>query len=149
MAACGYSGMTASTTSSARIAETTSRSSTTLPSTTATSTTPSDDSQAIAKDLKAAIPQIGAIVEITEDNDENNLIGRPGQYKGLSIDCGAKLERWPSKADAQARAADIQKKLKAYGLGAEYDYVRDRMLLRVPGALKPSQAKAYETNFLG
>src|SRR5580765_2962635 len=133
MAACGYSGMTASTTSSARIAETTSRSSTTLPSTTATSTTPSDDSQAIAKDLHAAIPQIGAIVEITEDNDENNLIGRPGQYnagsfmqdkrlgctaaskfQGLSIDCGAKLERWPSKADAQARAADIQKKLKAY-----------------------------------
>jgi hypothetical protein len=83
----------------------------------------SDDPQVIAGQLKAAIPQIGEIVKITEDNDENNLIGRPGQYdaatfmedkrlgcsaddnfNGLSIDCGAKLERWPSEADAQARS---------------------------------------------
>jgi hypothetical protein len=128
----------------------------------------SDNPQVIAVQLKAAIPEIGKIVEITEDNDKNNLIGRPGKYDAgsfmedkrlgcsaankfddLSVDCGAKLERWPSQADAQARADDIQSKLKQFGLGAEYDYVRDRVLLRVSGKLKPSQAKAYETNFLG
>jgi hypothetical protein len=127
----------------------------------------SDDPQDIAADLKADIPQIGEIVMLTEDNDENDLIGRPGQYDaatfmedrrlgcspsnnfdGLSIDCGAKLERWPSEADAQARADDIQQKLKDFGLGAEYDYVRDRVLLRVSGTLKPSEAEAYETSYL-
>ena len=45
------------------------------------------------------------------------------QYDELSIDCGAKIERWASNKDAKARAADIQQKLKDFGLGAEYDYV--------------------------
>ncbi len=34
-------------------------------------------------------------------------------------------------------------------LGTEYDYVRDGLLLRVAGDLKPSQAKAYEKAFVG
>jgi hypothetical protein len=44
---------------------------------------------------------------------------------------------------------DIQDKLKTYGLGAEWDYVRGRVLLRVAGELKLSEAAAYETAFLG
>jgi len=103
---------------------------------------PSDDPQTVAISLKSQIAQIGKIVKITEDNDANNLIGRPGQYDAatfiqdtrlpctannqydeLSIDCGAKIERWASNKDAIARAADIQQKLKDFGLGAEYDYV--------------------------
>ena len=102
----------------------------------------SDDPQTVAISLKSQIAQIGKIVKITEDNDANNLIGRPGQYDAatfmqdtrlpctakdqydeLSIDCGAKIERWASNKDAKARAADIQQKLKDFGLGAEYDYV--------------------------
>ena len=121
----------------------------------------------VAESLKTQIPAVGAIVKLTENNDTNNLIGRPGQYdaatfmqdtrlsckaKGdyqeLATSCGAKVERWASNADAQARAADIQKKLKDYGLGAEYDYVRGTLVLRVSGDLKPSQAKAYETAFV-
>lgn len=132
------------------------------------STEATDDPAAAAASLAEAIPEIGEIIEITEDNDTNNLIGRPGQYdaatfmederlgctaadnfKELATDCGAKIERWASEADAQARADDIQAKLKSFGLGAEYDYVRDRLLLRVAGDLKPSQAKAYEEAFLG
>ena len=126
----------------------------------------SSDPQVVAVSLKAQIRHIGKIVKITEDNDANDLIGRPGQYDAatfiqdarlpctakdqfdeLSIDCGAKVERWATNDDAKARAADIQKKLKAYGLGAEYDYVRGGLLLRVAGDLKPSQAKAYEKAF--
>ena len=102
----------------------------------------SDDPQTVAISLESQIAQIGKIVKITKDNDANNLIGRPGQYdaatfiqdtrlpcnaKGqydeLSIDYGAKIERWASNKDAKARAADIQQKLKDFGLGAEYDYV--------------------------
>ncbi|MBD3783682.1 MAG: hypothetical protein IE926_12150 [Micrococcales bacterium] len=106
------------------------------------------------------------MIELTEDNDTNNLIGRPGQYDAatfmadkrlgcsksdqydqLGVDCGAKIERWATPAAATARAADIQKKLKDYGLGAEYDYVRGNLLLRVAGDLKPSQAKEYRDAF--
>ena len=115
--------------------------------------------------LKAEIPQIGKIIEITEANDANDLLGRPGQYDAgsfmedkrlgcsgpsfdeLSIDCGAKIERWGSQDDAQARADDIQQKLKDFGLGAEWDYVKGRLLLRVAGALKPTEAKIYEDTF--
>jgi hypothetical protein len=128
----------------------------------------SDDPQKVAQSLKAQIAKIGKIVKITEDNDANDLIGRPGQYDAatfmqdtrlpcsakdnydeLSIDCGAKVERWASTKDAKARAADIQQKLKAYGLGAEYDYVRDGLVLRLSGDIKPSQAKKYEAAFAG
>jgi hypothetical protein len=128
----------------------------------------SDDPTEEAKRLRTQIPQIVDVITMTEDNDENNLIGRPGQYDaasfmadkrlgchaagvydGLSIDCGAKIERWPSEADAKARMTDIQDKLKTYGLGAEWDYVRGRVLLRVAGDLKPSEAAVYETAFLG
>lgn len=128
----------------------------------------SDDPQKVAQSLKSQIAKIGKIVKITEDNDANDLIGRPGQYDAatfmqdtrlpcsakdnydqLSIDCGAKVERWASTKDAKARAADIQQKLRAYGLGAEYDYVRDGLVLRVSGDVKPSQAKKYEAAFAG
>lgn len=51
----------------------------TASSTSAAQTTPKDP-HLVAQQLQAAIPDIGAIVKITEDNDQNNLIGRPGQY---------------------------------------------------------------------
>lgn len=73
------------------------------------------------------IPTIVDRVTITEDNDANDLIGRPGQYDQadlladsrigcegpdydeLGIDCDVKIERWPDAA--QARIDDIQQKL--------------------------------------
>lgn len=87
----------------------------------------SDNPQGVAKTLKSALPAIGRVVKITEDNDDNKLLGRPDQYDaatfmqdkrlkcssannldGLSIDCDATIERWASQEDAQARADDIQ-----------------------------------------
>lgn len=125
-------------------------------------TGPVDDPEEMADLLEAAIPEITDRVTLTEDNDENDLIGRPGQYDaavfladrrlgcsgdydGLSIDCGAKVERWPDAEAAQARIDDIQQKLRTYGLGAEWDYVVGRLVVRVAGDLKPSEAKAYES----
>ena len=122
----------------------------------------------MADSLKQQIPEITAVIQVTESNDSNDLIGRPGKYdaalfmkdkrltcsaknlKDLDTSCGAKVERWPSQADAQARADYIQAALKAMPiLGTEYDYVRDGLLLRVAGDLKPSQAKVYEKAFVG
>jgi hypothetical protein len=165
IAACG-------TSNGADVAPTTPSAATSVP-TTASTVTPtgaahSDDPTDEAKRLKTQIPQIIEVITMTEDNDENDLIGRPGQYDagsfmadkrlgchatgdydGLSIDCGAKIERWPSKADAKVRMKGIQNKLKTYGLGAEWDYVRGRVLLRVAGELKPTAAAAYEMAFMG
>lgn len=158
-----------STTASSPSASAPSPSATPPPSTAARhASATSDDPQIVAVSLKSQIRQVGKIVKITEDNDANNLIGRPGQYDAatfmqdtrlpctatdqfdeLSIDCGAKLERWGSDGDAKKRVADIQKKLKDFGLGAEYDFIRDGLVLRVSGDLKPSQAKAYERAFAG
>jgi len=45
----------------------------------------SDDPQTVAISLKSQIAQIGKIVKITEDNDANNLIGRPGQYDAATF----------------------------------------------------------------
>ncbi|MBM6400190.1 hypothetical protein [Phycicoccus sonneratiae] len=136
-------------------------SATPTPTSTPSPELPTSPSEA-AKDIESEVSAVVAVIQLTEDNDTNNLIGRPGQYDAatfmadkrlgcsktdqfdeLGIDCGAKIERWASEDDATARAADIQKKLKEYGLGAEYDYVRGNLLLRVSGKLKPSQAKEY------
>ncbi|MDS1114711.1 hypothetical protein RD149_13125 [Gordonia westfalica] len=100
--------------------------------------------------------------EITEDNDPNNLIGRPNGYTAayviedsrigcpeppdkIGVDCGAMVEQWPDQASAQARADYIQRVRKDLPmLGQEYYTVRGDLLLRVSGELKPSQAEAYE-----
>lgn len=124
------------------------------------------DAEAVAAELKKAIPEISKIVVLGEADDTNDLFGRPGQYDQLvfladsrfaegygcdtpnfddyGIDCGGKVERWPTAADAKSRMDDIQQKLKSFGLGAEWDYLYGRVLVRVGGDLKPSDAAAYK-----
>ena len=79
-------------------------------------TTPAD-AAAAARSLAKSISRVEKVVKITEDNDPNNLIGRPNGYvsaavlydsrtkcsSGLGADCGATVEQWPSPADAKAR----------------------------------------------
>jgi len=126
---------------------------------------PVEDVTAIATGLEGSLPDVVESIEISEDNDPNDLIGRPGQYDaaaflvldslgcsgpqydGLSIDCGIKLERWPSADDAAARAKDIQTKLQTYGLGSEWDYGAGRVLLRIAGDVPPSQAALIRDAF--
>jgi hypothetical protein len=130
------------------------------PSEVASSAEIASDVPSIANAIRSAVSDVGDVVEITEANDVNDLIGRPGQYDQaafmasqvigcdgdydeLSIDCGAKLERWASKADAQARSKDIQQKLKDYGLGAEWNYIQGRVLLRVAGDSLGSMSRRF------
>ena len=126
------------------------------------STQPAATTNEVAKAIQAKIPQATKVVEITEENDPNNLFGRPTGYSqatmivdkradcdaGLGVDCGAVIELWPSEAAANKRKAYIQSILEDSPIfGSEYDTVNGPMLLRVTGNLKPSAAKAYEQAF--
>lgn len=111
---------------------------------------------------KAGLPLSKATVQ-NEDNDPNNLLGRPNGYTARGsaelpggdkssqaggIDRGLVVEVWPTPQAARDRSTYIQSQLKnrTY-LGTEYHYFRDGVLLRVTGKVKPSQAKRYEAAF--
>jgi hypothetical protein len=109
------------------------------------------------------IPEITEVVTITEDNDPNDKIGRPGGYSDGAVlydsraepldgtpgvDQGAFLEVWPDEAAANDRSQFIQAALQGSGiLGSEYHYLNDGYLLRVTGVIKPSEAEAYRIAF--
>lgn len=123
------------------------------------------DAVAVAKELKRSIKKVTEVREITEDNDVNDLIGRPNGYtsaavlvdsrielpcdkKEPSARCGAKVEVWKSAEDAERRSEYIQTVTKEAGmLGSEYNYLDGAVLLRVAGEIKPTAAKKYEAAF--
>ena len=133
----------------------------------ATAPTAPRTAQTAAEAIKAAIPEITALLPITEGNDANNMIGRSTGYVAAtvlvdprtgescdqakpSIACGAGVEQWPDAAAAKVRADYIEKiKSAAPILGTEYAILRNNLLLRIDGKLKPSVAEAYEAAFLG
>ncbi len=125
---------------------------------------PPATAHSVAESIKAKIPEVAELIEITEDSDPNKLIGRPNGYVAASVlvdsrlprcadlgaDCGAMIEQWPDQAAAQSRADYIQSMLKSMPmLGQEWNTVKGGMLLRVAGDLKPSEARTYETAFAG
>lgn len=124
---------------------------------------PAESASAAARRLQEGIDQVRKVVAVTEDNDPNDLIGRPNGYidaaviydkratcSELGADCGATIEVWPTAEDARARSDYIQKTLKDNKmLGTEYDTLQGPMLLRVTGELKPSAAKVYAEVFTG
>ena len=127
-------------------------------------TVPAPDASALATQLKTHVPSVTKVATITENNDQNNLIGRPNGYvsaavlydsgtncdvSGLGVDCGATIEVWPTEQAATTRAAYIQGILSGGGMGSEWDFVKGGALLRVTGTLKPSAAGLYGANFGG
>ncbi len=128
---------------------------------------PPPTAQSAAEAIKAAVPEITELVPLTEENDDNNLLGRPNGYsaavvlidprsKGLcdlakpGADCGATVEQWPDQEAAQRRADYIQKALASMpALGTEWSVVKGNLLLRVTGKLPPSVEKTYEAAFKG
>lgn len=101
------------------------------------------------------------LVEVTEDNDPNDLIGRPNGYTeavviydsrvacdSLGSDCGATLEVWPTSDAAAQRSTYILDILSGSpALGSEYHTVRDNYLLRVTGDIVPSEANVIAERF--
>ena len=123
---------------------------------------PPPTARGVAADLDSAIPSITRTVAITEDNDPNDALGRPGSYveavaiydsraecdDDLDITCGAKVEVFETEAAATKRRDYIQGVvMDTSGLLTEYDYLDDTVLLRVSGDLEPSVAAEYEKAF--
>lgn len=125
----------------------------------------SPTAKAAAEKIKDAVPEVSGLITITEDNDANNMIGRVNGYVAATvlvdsritegcdnekpgIACGAGVEQWPTEAAAEQRAEYIKTLLSSAPiLGTEYQTVKGNLLLRVSGALKPSDAAAYEAAF--
>lgn len=122
-----------------------------------------DDAELAAAAVGAALSGLDPSVALKAEQDSNELFGRPGKYDQVSFlgdsklgcsaadsyrdfatDCGVKIERWPSPDAALARAKDIQIKLQDFGLGAEWDYVVGRLVVRASGAYTPAQAKRIQ-----
>lgn len=119
----------------------------------------------IVQALKAAGLPVGTSFTYTADNDENHLLGRPGQYiskanwidtrlqttntgADISVRDGGSIETFANPTDAKNRFTYIQAISKSGGaLFAEYEYLSGLYILRVSSTLTPTQAKAYQTAF--
>lgn len=123
----------------------------------ATAKAPTPDSVLAA--FKAAGLPIAETVIWTADSDPDKLLGRPNQYvasaswhdsrlpfsEGFSTDSGGTVEIFASEADLKTRRDYIEAIAKAPLIGGHrYTFARDRVLLRVSGALTPDQAAEYE-----
>lgn len=120
------------------------------------------DAKAVVDALKNAGLPVTAIAEQDEDTDPNDKLGRPGGYTSRAsadlpggdksgdrygIDRGLVVEVFSAEDDADARSKYIQDTLKTMQiLGTEYHYrgKDKRILVRISGKVKPSQAKKFE-----
>jgi hypothetical protein len=120
------------------------------------------DAKGVLDRLKAAQLPLSAIAVQDENTDPNGKLGRPGGYTSRAsadvpggdkngdkygIDRGLVVEVFTSTEDADARSKFIQDTLKAAQiLGTEYHYrpADKRILVRLTGKVKPSEAKKFE-----
>lgn len=115
-----------------------------------------------AKRVQTKAGGISKIVPITEDNDPNGLIGRPGGYTAAAVlydaaatctdlgaECGATIEQYATAKEAKARADYLASVAESSPIFAEYDTLDGALLLRVPGATEPSRAKELAAAFTG
>lgn len=115
----------------------------------------------IANELKEAGLPIDNIIVYTEDDDPNELLGRPNQYiskvnfadttveqgndEGNPV--GGSVETFNNADDLNARkeyCEQISKKISAF---SQYYYVNGNYLLRIDHDVTPSNAKKYESAF--
>lgn len=163
LAACGGSDQTSTAGGATRSSSSAASASPAAPSSSAVL-----DAAAVLAKLKSAGLPITDSATVSEDNDGNHLLGRPGQYVskvafadsrvGTPIDqtdpgndAGGSIEVFASASHAQARSDYIQRMLKQLGpiAGTEYHYLSGLVLVRVTGDLPPSAAKDYETAVAG
>lgn len=121
------------------------------------------EAEAIAKSLQDQVPSVVKVTVITEDNDPNDLIGRPNGYISAAVLSdqggdqsdpepgvvyGGTVEVFEDAEAAQRRSDYIQGILKDMpAFGTEYHYLSGPALLRVSGDIKPSVAAQYEEEF--
>lgn len=121
------------------------------------------DADSAVQRIEKQVAEVTEAIAITEDNDPNDLIGRPNGYESgvilrdergecdeLGVTCGAVLETWPDADAAQERSDYILGILEdSPALGSEYHYLDGATLLRVTGELTPSEAADYEAALSG
>lgn len=126
-------------------------------------TTESADATEVAEELKSTSSTAEKVVTVTEENDPNDLIGRPNGYDSAAIlydsevscdelgsECGVVVEVFSDENAARARGEYIQGILsEAPALGSEWDYVKGSVVLRVSGELKPTSNTKYAEAFGG
>jgi hypothetical protein len=128
---------------------------------------PAPEPASTAADFAAAlkVATITGTFNFTEENDPNELLGRPNGYTSATVvfdsggecdkddpgvDCGATIEVFEDAAGAQRRSEYILGILKdAPILGTEYQYLFGNALLRVSGHLTPTVAAEYGDSFGG
>ena len=118
--------------------------------------------QALAQ-ITNTIPTAKQSIVITDENDKNHLLGRPGQYtsrvtftdsrikpadvEGLDqddVERGGMIEVFANPADAKTRSDYIQAIVKKMPAWLEYDYPHGIYLVRVSKFLTPAQAAEYD-----
>ena len=113
-----------------------------------------------ANALMPLIPSVQKIVVFTENNDPNNLIGRPNGYESaatmfderlkgsrLGVDDGATVEVYKNSTAARARFKYIDGIQKSIPSIHDYMILQGNVLFRISGDLKPSQYDQYEAAF--
>lgn len=112
---------------------------------------------AIAGSLQASGLPVSGVVVYTAETDTNKLLGRPNQYtikvswddtrdERANGNRDATIEVFATAVDLDARQKYTEAFSKAGGMWAQYIIRDDKhtALLRLPHALTPDQAKAYE-----
>lgn len=113
----------------------------------------------IANQLKEKISDMGKIEVYDEENDPNNLLGRPNQYTSKinfadnrieqyegSI-TGGSIEVFKNSTDMENRKSYVESISAQASMFAQYIYSEGNYLLRIDKDLTPSQAKEYEEAF--
>ncbi len=108
----------------------------TAPPTTAATTTAAADAVTIAEQIRTAVPEVSQVVEITEDNDPNDTIGRPGSYVTAppSTTPGSSAQsqsRSRSIVEPRSRCSKPQRQLRPARLHRRVDRVHGRRGHRV------------------
>ncbi len=112
----------------------------------------------VAQFKEAGIP-IGKTRFWNAKTDQNDLLGRPGQYHAkvswfdgrvedglgdFDVSDGGSLEMFKSESAAKRRYRYLKGITSSSPLFAEYSYLHGTVLLRLATELTPSQAKEYE-----
>ena len=112
--------------------------------------------------LRHAELPITNVVEVTEATDDNQLLGRPGQYtsklffydgrhpKSGGVDEGQNtIEAFANAEDAKRRHDYVAEITKGVPMLTQYQVLQGNVLLRLDKVLLPSQAEQYRKVLAG
>ena len=126
--------------------------------------------EVIVNKMKEKTSNIGKVVVYNEENDLNNLLGRPNQYTSKATfedirleqknadneflteeernePIGGTIEVFNNETDMNNRKAYIESLSSSVSLFNQYIYAKGNVLLRLENDLTPTQAKEYEDIF--